>query len=104
MSELIPPPRTLAEMLPIYTEAMEIRHYSPHTIETQRMLMRWFVAFCAEREIHELHAVTRELVERYQRHLYLLRVNLHNAVGIDRIAVNICHVIRSTRSTTPPIR
>ena len=68
--------RTLVEMVPIYTEAMEIRHYSPHTIETQRMLLRWFVQFCAEREIHHLHAVTRELVERYQRHLYLLRVKI----------------------------
>ena len=71
---LVQPPRTLAAMLPIYTAAMETRHYSPHTIRTQIMLMRWFVAFCAEREMHDLHAVTRELVERYQRHLYLLRV------------------------------
>ena len=68
--------RTLVEMMPIYTEAMQIRHYSPHTITTQVMLLRWFVQFCAEREVHALHAVTRELVERYQRHLYLLRVKI----------------------------
>ena len=64
----------LSDLLSPYGQAMQVRSFASSTIETQVMLMRWFIAFCAEREIHHAHAVTRALVERYQRHLFTLRV------------------------------
>ena len=70
---------SLREVLPIYTEAMRVRNYAPSTIETQVMLSRWFVEYCETREVHMLGAVTRDLVERYQRHLFALRVRHQNA-------------------------
>ena len=65
---------TLRDVLPLYAQEMRVRAFSPSTVETQVMLMRWFIAFCAEREIHHAHGVTRALVERYQHHLFTLRV------------------------------
>jgi len=64
----------LAALLPIYTQAMQVRSFAPSTIETQRMLTRWFFEFCAERGIILMHGVTRDLVERYQHHLYRVRI------------------------------
>ena len=66
--------RTLSEVLPRYAQSMRVRSFAPSTIETQIMLMRWFIAFCAEHDVHHVHAVTRALIERYQRHLFALRV------------------------------
>ena len=67
---------TLQAMLPVYVEAMQVRNYAGPTIETQRMLMRWFAAYAEERGVLHLRAVTRSLVERYQKHLYTLRVRI----------------------------
>jgi integrase/recombinase XerD len=69
-------PLTLRDLLPLYADEMRMRAFSPSTVETQSMLMRWFIAFCAEREVHHAHAVTRALVERYQHHLFTLRVKV----------------------------
>lgn len=66
--------QTLRGLLPIYAEAMRVRNYAPSTIETQVMLSRWFVEYCETREVSTLGAVTRDLVERYQRHLFAIRV------------------------------
>lgn len=66
----------LSDLLPPYRQAMAVRSFAPSTIETQAMLTRWFIAFCAERDIHHVQAVTRSLVERYQRHLFALRVKI----------------------------
>ena len=64
----------LAALIPAYVESMRVRHYAPATIETQLLLIGWFVRYCAEREVTTVGAVTRDLIERYQRHLYALRV------------------------------
>ena len=55
-------------------EAMQVRNYAAATIETQVMLMGWFSAYCHERGVEPLADVTREHVERYQRHLFTLQV------------------------------
>jgi integrase/recombinase XerD len=63
----------LRALLPLYIEAMRVRNYAERTIETQQRLSRWFIEFCEERAVTLLPQVTRDLVERYQRHLYTMR-------------------------------
>lgn len=75
------PGPTLRAMLPVYAEAMQMRNYAGPTIETQRMLMRWFTVYAEERAVVHLRAVTRPLVERYQRHLYTLQVRIGGGPG-----------------------
>jgi len=73
-SSAVPLPTPLASVLPLYTQAMRVRSFAPSTIETQTMLTRWFLTFAAERGVQDVTVVTRELVERYQRHLYTVRI------------------------------
>ena len=47
----------LRSLLPIYADAMQIRHYAARTIETQQRLSRWFIDWCEERELTVLFAV-----------------------------------------------
>ena len=63
-----------ADLIPLYVESMQMRQFSPKTVETQQMLMRWFITFCTERGVIDAAAVTRAIVERYQRHVWMLRV------------------------------
>lgn len=51
-------------------EWLEIRNYSLETIRRRRESLKWFMQWCAERDIQAPEQVTRQLVERYQRHLY----------------------------------
>jgi len=64
----------LSALLPLYAQEMRVRSFAPSTVETQVLLMRWFIAYGAERAVHEVDGVTRALVERYQLHLFTLRV------------------------------
>lgn len=64
----------LNDLLLPYAQAMRVRCFAPSTVETQIMLTRWFFTFCAEHDVHHVHAVTRALIERYQRHLFALRI------------------------------
>jgi len=71
----------LSALLPLYAQEMRVRSFAPSTVETQVMLMRWFIAYGAEREVHQVDGVTRALVERYQRHLFTLRVKSGAPLG-----------------------
>ncbi len=89
----LPPPvdpgPPLRAMLPVYREAMQIRNYAGPTIETQQMLMRWFAVYAEERGVLHLRAVTRSLVERYQRHLYTLQVRIGGGLTAGQPGVGL---------------
>lgn len=54
-------------------EHMAVMGYSPSTILTWRHIIKRFTAWCREREIYTPFQVTRELLERYQRHIFRYR-------------------------------
>jgi integrase/recombinase XerD len=64
---------SLSWVLKAWLDDLETHNYSPNTITARREMGLQFVEYCAERDISQASAVTRPLVERYQRHLFQLR-------------------------------
>lgn len=51
----------------------QARGYAPSTLRNWRANLTRFASWCAERDVLTVQAVTRDLVERYQRSLYRYR-------------------------------
>jgi integrase/recombinase XerD len=66
-------PRSLGSLLRTYLAALEMRNYSPATIDKYRRLLNQFVEWAEERSLQHPVEVTRPILERYQRHLYNYR-------------------------------
>jgi len=56
-----------------YNEAMLIRNYAKSTLHRRESDIRRFVAWCDERSIDQPQAVTKPILERYQKYLYYYR-------------------------------
>lgn len=49
------------------------KNYSPKTVEGREVMLGFFIAWCHERGLARPQEVTKPIIERYQRHLYLHR-------------------------------
>jgi integrase/recombinase XerD len=56
-----------------YLEWMRTHHAAAASVATRRQDLEGFVVWCEARDVVVMREVTRELVERYQRHLYATR-------------------------------
>jgi integrase/recombinase XerD len=56
-----------------FTRWQAERQYSAHTIEGRERTLRLFAAWCAERGLIRVQEITRPILERWQRHLFLYR-------------------------------
>ncbi len=56
-----------------YLEWMRIRNYSGRTVENNEWSLRFFVSWCEARSLLRPLEVTKPILERYQRYLYLLK-------------------------------
>lgn len=55
-----------------FLEWMRVRNYSARTVENNEASLRFFVSWCEARSLLRPAEVTKPILERYQRHLYLL--------------------------------
>jgi hypothetical protein len=74
---------SLAWLVRAYLDDLEARNYSPATIRTRREMCLQFVEWCAERDVAQASAVSRPLIERYQRHLFVLRTASGKALSVN---------------------
>ena len=51
----------------------EVRQYSPKTLGHRKSWIGQFIGWCDERGLNEPQAITKPILERYQRHLFYLR-------------------------------
>jgi integrase/recombinase XerD len=56
-----------------YLQSLAIQNYSEQTIGNREFLLRQFIQWCQERGIADPVEVTRPVLERYQRYLFLYR-------------------------------
>lgn len=56
-----------------FTQWQEEHHYSHHTIETRERTLRVFAVWAAERGLIRVQEITKPILERWQRHLFLYR-------------------------------
>jgi len=66
-------PRGFEQLLPRYVDWLAVHHFSEGMQESATRLVRTFAVWCEERGITRPSEVTREILERYQRHVYYLK-------------------------------
>ena len=66
-------PQGFAALAEGFFTSMEVTNYAEATIRNRYVYLRYFVAWCEEREITRPSEVTRAVLERYQRYLYHYR-------------------------------
>jgi len=66
-------PNSLDAYLQRYLEWMREKNYSPRTVEGKEETLSYFMRWCHERALMAPQEITRLILERYQRHLFLYR-------------------------------
>lgn len=66
-------PRSLYLLLKAYLDDLTIKGRTRHSVQTQQDSVSAFVVFCQERGLERAADVTKPVIERYQRHLFLVR-------------------------------
>ena len=66
-------PQGLTALLDRYLLWLETHHYASATVAVRRVCLSQFLRWCFERSLTQPHAVTLEILERFQRHLYHYR-------------------------------
>jgi integrase/recombinase XerD len=71
--ELTPPvnPYSLEAYAQTYRTQLFARGYATQTVEYKYMSLCWFITWCRERGLDRIEQITRPVLQRYQRHLYL---------------------------------
>ena len=65
-------PEGFGAWVPRYLEWLRERNYSPRTVTNNESSLALFVSWCATRSLEQPAQVTKPILERYQRTLYLL--------------------------------
>lgn len=81
----LPPgaPGSLAGEAPRYLEWLAVRNYTASTIEGRRDALKFFLHWTTERDLHAPHAITKPILESYQRHLWRWRKANGKPLGIS---------------------
>jgi integrase/recombinase XerD len=66
-------PQSLYYQMRQYLEWQRARNYSERTVENRENNLRLFITWCDERGVTQPQEVTRPILERYQRYLFLYR-------------------------------
>jgi integrase/recombinase XerD len=69
----MPPASPLEIMMREYLRALAVQNYSEHTISNREFHLVSFIRWCQERGVADPVEVTRPILERYQRYLFLYR-------------------------------
>ncbi len=66
-------PRGFWQLLLQHLEHLQVRNYAADTIRTRALYVRAFAIWCLDRDIEHPLAVTKPLMESFQRHLFRYR-------------------------------
>ena len=66
-------PRGFAVLVAEYLEWMQVKNYSPRTVENREVYLAFFLLWCEERGVGRPSEVTKPILERYARWLYHYR-------------------------------
>jgi integrase/recombinase XerD len=66
-------PNSLCRHMQRYGEWLRERQYSAATVESREIYLRYFIAWCDERGFKRPQDITKPILERYQRYLFLYR-------------------------------
>jgi integrase/recombinase XerD len=66
-------PASLYHQMQPFLQWMLEKNYSPRTVDNRELYLRYFIQWCDERGLTRPQEITRPILERYQRHLFLHR-------------------------------
>ncbi len=66
-------PNSLYAFMLHFLEAQRIKNYSERTLEGREAHLRYFIGWCEDRGLSRPQAISKPVVERYQRHLFHYR-------------------------------
>ncbi len=66
-------PDSLYHQMQPFLQWMLEKNYSPRTVDNRELYLRYFIQWCDERGLTRPQEITRPILERYQRHLFLHR-------------------------------
>ncbi|WP_221935036.1 site-specific tyrosine recombinase XerC [Catenovulum sediminis] len=66
-------PNGLLAFMHHYLDALRIKHYTEQTLWNNERYIRDFIEWCDGRALRQPPEITKPILERYQRHLYLYR-------------------------------
>jgi len=66
-------PNGFASYLQRYLAWLRERNYADTTVEGREIRLRGFIAWCEERSLRRPQDITKPIIERYQRYLFLFR-------------------------------
>ena len=66
-------PNGMQHLINEHVMHLKVRNYSADTVSQREKYLRWFALWCAERGLTRPNEITKPILERYQRHLYLYR-------------------------------
>jgi len=68
-----PPADNLQALMEQHLAWMQSQNFSEDTVNTRRACIGYFLDWCRERSLADVHEITRPVLERYQRSLYQYR-------------------------------
>ena len=77
------PPGSLAHHAAAYLESLAVRNYTPDTIEGRRDALKVFLLWVSERDLTHPAAITKPILESYQRHLWRWRKKNGKPLGVS---------------------
>lgn len=66
-------PNSLYRHMQRHLDWLRERHYAAATIDSRENYLRYFIAWCDERSLKRPQDITKPILERYQRYLFLYR-------------------------------
>jgi integrase/recombinase XerD len=76
-------PGTLAHLATRYLENLAVRNYTADTIEGRKDALKVFLLWAIERDLTEPNAITKLILESYQRHLWRWKKHNGKPLGIS---------------------
>jgi len=76
-------PGSLQALLARHLQDLEMRNYSPDTVDVRRKTVLQFIDYLAERGVTDAAQVSRAMLERYQQHLFRVRKPNGQPLGIS---------------------
>ena len=84
-------PRGFWQLLLQHLEHLQVRNYSADTIRTRALYVRTFALWCLDRDIDHPLAVTKPLMESFQRHLFRYRKDDGEPLSWKSQKMNLSH-------------
>lgn len=77
-----------------FIEWIKVKQFSQTTVISREVHLRKFITWCEERSLSKPQEITRPILERYQRHLFLRRKTNGQPLGVHTQLTHL-HAIRA---------